>query len=202
MQDVFDGTEASLHTHWHSWKQNHVTETWSVSNGFLKVTPGITGDELVLNGAFENFALSFHWAVSVRGNSGVKYNIKEASGKPVGFEYQILDDEQHPDALMGRNGNRKTAGLYDILPRDPQGILNPAGKFNHGCIVFQNNTIEHWLNGTLVLRASIQDPVFIQAVRDSKFANHAGFLETPPAQIFLQNHGEEVTFKEIKFLAL
>lgn len=197
---MFDGSPTSLAANWHTWGQNSVNDTWSAESGDLVLRAGIKFDELVLSGNVEDFVLRFDWQTGPGGNSGVKYNVREATGRPVGFEYQIIDDDVHPDAQLGQAGNRKTAALYDVVPRAVGAQPLPAGSWNTGCIVFQGRRIEHWLNGGLVLKAALDDPDFVARVAQSKFKNEPDYLVTGPAQIFLQDHGDAMRFRDVRLL--
>jgi len=202
LTSVFDGSEASLKSNWHSWQQSEVSTNWYVENGAINLKRGIKFDELVLNGSYESFLLKFEWSISSGGNSGVKYNVNEESRSPIGFEYQIIDDNGHPDALLGTNGNRKTATLYDIEPRSPSASLSVAGKFNQGCISLVNGKIEHWLNGVLAVSVDLDSDDIKAKVASSKFRNLDNYLSVFPRQIFLQDHGDEVSFKNISILKI
>lgn len=199
---VFDGTDEALQSNWHSWQKQKVSENWSVNTGVLTLKAGVKFDELVLNGSYDQFILAFTWAVSSGGNSGVKYNVKEASGQPIGFEYQIIDDDIHPDAALGINGNRKTAALYDLLPRAPTAILNPAHAYNDGCIAVSNGVVEHWLNGRQILRIALDSDELKERIESSKFRNVQDYSEIVPAQILLQDHGDAVWFKRVGMFAI
>lgn len=195
----FAGTEKDLKDHWHTWQQASVSEAWLVdASGNLVVQEGYKFHELVFNRPLTNFVFSFEWSVSVGGNSGVKYNVKESTGQPIGFEYQLIDDDNHPDANLGVEGNRKTSALYDLI--GPQGTTpaNPAPEFNKSCIAFANGKISHWLNGSETVIADIESAEFAQRVQASKFKNVPNFLTTPPAQLFLQAHGERAVFRNLK----
>jgi hypothetical protein len=80
---------------------------------------GITnGGDIVTNDEFAAFDLSFEFKLTPGANSGVKYFVtlaEASSGSAIGLEYQVLDDTLHPDAKMGRNGNRTLASLYDLI---------------------------------------------------------------------------------------
>jgi hypothetical protein len=168
--------------------------------------PLIGGDLLTLD-TYRDFELAFEWKVAPGANSGIKYNVSEtmSTGFPppnaaLGFEYQILDDDLHPDA---QNGPNRTAGaLYDILPPGPAKQLKPVGEFNEGRIVFQGGHGEHWLNGQMVLEFDLGTPSFESVYAESKYVPIPGFAEKRAGHIVLQDHGDDVWFRNIRIREL
>jgi hypothetical protein len=154
-------------------------------------------------GTWRDFELAFEWRVAPGANSGIKYNVSEAMSTvapPVyaalGFEYQVLDDDLHPDAL---NGPNRTAGaLYDLVPPGPGKQLRPVGSFNEGRIVFRNGHGEHWLNGVKVLEYDLGTVAFDSVFALSKYAPIEGFAERRAGHIVLQDHGDDVWFRNIR----
>jgi hypothetical protein len=113
----------------------------------------------------------------------------------LGFEYQILDDERHLDALMGKN--RTSAGLYDLIaPEDKN--LNPPGQFNTARIVFNGNHGEHWLNGVKVLEYDLGTPRMDGLLAASKYKDIMDFAKKRKGHIVLQDHTDAVWFRNIK----
>jgi hypothetical protein len=186
---------------------------WVIEDGAIKKVPGgevprqadgqpVQGGDLMTARTFEDFELSLEWKISPGGNSGIKYNVSEeismANPPPqaaIGFEYQILDDETHPDAANGPT--RKTAALYDLLAAQ-QGLLRPVGEYNETRIVFRGSRGEHWLNGIKVLEFDMAEPQFAELVAASKFRDIPGFAEKRSGHIVLQDHGDAVWFRNIK----
>jgi hypothetical protein len=165
----------------------------------------LEGGDLMTDGAWLDFELVFEWKISRAGNSGVKYNVSEEMSIAVppkfaalGFEYQVLDDEGHPDA---RNGaDRTAAALYDLVP--PQGkVLRPVGEFNRGRIVFRDGHGEHWLNGFKVLEYDLGSPDMLRCLDSSKYRDFPGFAERRRGHIVLQDHTDAVWFRSIKLRA-
>lgn len=162
----------------------------------------LEGGDLMTEGAWLDFDLVFEWKISRAGNSGIKYNVSEEMSTAVppiyaalGFEYQILDDEGHPDA---RNGaDRTAAALYDLIP--PRGkVLRPVGEFNRGRIIFRDGHGEHWLNGFKVLEYDLGSPDMIRCLESSKYRDFEGFAEPRRGHIVLQDHTDAVWFRSIK----
>ncbi len=152
--------------------------------------------------AFEDFELYLEWKISPAGNSGIKYNVSEkmsTSFPPkyaaLGFEYQILDDENHPDAK--KNFNRTASALYDLIA--PEGKkLKPVGEFNSARIIFRGNHGEHWLNGIKVLEYELGSPRMEELLAGSKYRTISDFAKKREGHIVLQDHTDAVWFRNIK----
>lgn len=153
--------------------------------------------------------MSFDWKISEDGNSGVFVLAKEVKDEPIYIsspEYQVLDNEGHPDAKMGENGNRKSASLYDMIPADPQNS-NPAGEWNTGKIVVNDGTITHYQNGEQVVEYEVWTQDWVDMLQDSKFSEEAWPLafellkniggENKSGVIGFQDHGDDVWYKNI-----
>lgn len=151
---------------------------------------------------FEDFELCFEWKISPGGNSGVKYNVSEEMSMAyppkqaaLGFEYQILDDERHPDARIGVN--RTAAALYDIIAPEAK-KLKPVGEFNKARIAFRGNHGEHWLNGKKVLEYGPDTPEMDSLIAASKFRDIPDFAKKRKGHIVLQDHTDAAWFLNIK----
>ena len=136
-------------------------------------------------------------------NSGIKYfvdtDINKGPGSSIGLEYQILDDENHPDARLGNHeGSRTLASLYDLIKVDPDKPVNPVGEWNHARIVSRDNHVEHWLNGMKVLEYERKSDSYKKLVAESKYKVWPNFGEADQGHILLQDHGDRVAFKNIK----
>lgn len=205
---LFDGKNLDG---WRGYNKDHVPENWDIDNGTLKFTGQEDGEggDLIFAHEFKNFELSFDWKISEDGNSGVFVLAKEVKDEPIYIsspEYQVLDNEGHPDAKMGENGNRKSASLYDMIPADPQNS-NPAGEWNTGKIVVNNGTITHYQNGEQVLEYEVWTQEWVDMLQDSKFSEEAWPLafellkniggENKSGVIGFQDHGDDVWFKNI-----
>jgi hypothetical protein len=185
---------------------------WKISDGVLNVEKSnggesTNGGDIVTKEEFKAFELKFDFKLSEGANSGVKYFVTESEGNKgsaIGLEYQLLDDDKHPDAKMGRNGNRTLASLYDLktstnIPASRKKI----GEWNQGMIkVSPNNQVEYYLNGFKVLEYTRGSKEFLDLVAISKYKDWKNFGLAEKGRILLQDHGDAVSFKSIKIRTL
>ena len=194
------------------------TAHWVVVNGAIKkiatgdvprVADGrpLVGGDLMTVDSFADFELSFEWKVTQGANSGVKYNVSEAmslaqggagtQGGPthsaLGFEYQVLDDERHED---GKLPSHRSGALYDLVA--PTAKPRPVGQWNSSRILFRGNHGEHWLNGVKVVEFELGTARMDSLLAASKYKTIAGFGSKRRGHIVLQDHGDEVYYRDIK----
>ncbi|MDR6562129.1 MULTISPECIES: DUF1080 domain-containing protein [unclassified Arcicella] len=173
---------------------------WKIQDGILSVEPTEgKGGDIVTTEAFSNFELSVDFKLVEAGNSGIKYFVDPALVRSsLGLEYQLLDDDKHPDAKNGRDGNRKTASLYDLIPAPNDKILNKVGQWNTAKIISKGNHTEHWLNGKKVLEFERNSDEYKRLITLSKYKDLSNFGIGEKGRILLQNHGDQVFFRNIK----
>jgi hypothetical protein len=179
---------------------------WVVKDGILTVLPKTEqqegGHDIVTKGQYANFELELEVRLSEGANSGVKYMVVDSyagkSGQYLGLEYQLIDNAKHPDALLGSNGNRKMATLYDIFPVPEKIKINPPGTWNKVKILVKSNHVEHWLNDQKVLEFDRNSDQFKELVGLSKYNTLENFGRQKEGHILLQGHGNEVSFRNIK----
>ena len=164
------------------------------------------GGDIVTARKYRDFAFKFDFRLTENANSGVKYFYDEKLNKGTCEEYQVLENG-HPDSDKGKDGNRKSASLYDILPAHADAILKGAGEWNTGMIVAKGTHVEHWLNGVKVLEYDRGTPAFKAAVKASKYADWGvaadgkpqDWGEIPEGRILLQDHSDStVSFCNLK----
>lgn len=192
---------------WRGFRRDKVPDQgWVIEDGTIKHLAGKgeqsqQGGDLITVGKYDNFEFQLEWRVSRGANSGVKYLIDEDMVKSgysgLGFEMQILDDDAHPDAKAGKNGNRTASALYDLIaPTNKK--LNPVGEWNQIRLIIQGNHVEHWLNGAKVVEFELGSPQLKALIAESKYKNIPRFGEVRKGHILLQDHGSEVWFRNIK----
>lgn len=209
---------------WRSPKSDEFpAKSWSITNGVLTVDSGFAhgeaesqaGGDIITRERYSNFELTADFKTTFGCNSGIKIFVQpnispidKITGKPtgvgsaIGMEYQILDDANHPDAKLGRNGDRKLGSLYDLIPAPENKKVNPTGEWNHARILSQGKHVEFWLNGEKLIAFDRGSDEFRQAVALSKFKNIPNFGEWPDGHILLQEHGSEVSFQNVKIRVL
>ena len=195
-----------------AYKDSFPGKGWQINDGNITVLSSeghesANGGDIVTLDQYKAFDLSFDFRITAGANSGVKYfvTLKEKNeGSAIGLEYQVLDDSLHPDAKLGRDGDRTLASLYDLIPANKQArFIHPVGKWNTGrIIVYPNNHVEHYLNGIKVLEYERGSPAFRALVAVSKYKIWPNFGEAPEGHILLQDHGNEVSFRSIKIRVL
>ena len=205
---LFDGETTDG---WRGYNQSEFPANgWVVEDGTLRCIGSETGDyvgeggDILYDQQFQDFRISLEWKLSEAGNSGIFYLGQELEGEPIwksAPEMQILDNENHPDATHGQDGNRKAGSLYDLLPADPQNT-KPVGEWNHAEVMVNNGTITHFQNGEPVVEYEMGTSTWERMVEASKFAEFPEFGKYQPGYIALQDHGDDVWFRNIKLLPM
>jgi hypothetical protein len=195
-----------------AYKTEFPAKGWDIANGQLSVLPSngaesTNGGDIVTKEEFAAFDLSFEFKLTEGANSGVKYFVtlsEKNTGSAIGLEYQVLDDEKHPDAKLGREGNRTLSSLYDLIKADKKlGSPRPIGVWNRGrVVVYPNNKVEHYLNGVKVLEYTRGSEEFKKLVAISKYKDWKNFGEAQKGHLLLQDHGNKVSFRTIKIKTL
>jgi len=196
---------------WRSPKsESFPSDGWAISNGVLKTVKSNGGEsrnggDIITTRTYKNFELLVEFLVTEGSNSGIKYfvdpNLNKGEGSAIGCEFQILDDEKHPDAKLGVKGNRTAGSLYDLIPAANK-RFNGVGEWNRARIIVKDNHVEHWLNGFKVVEYERGTQMWRALVAYSKYKDWANFGEYPEGYILLQEHGDEVWFRSVKIREL
>jgi hypothetical protein len=190
---------------------------WKIEDGVLTVLESGGGEsqqggDIVTLQRYARFDLQLEFKITPGANSGIKYfcqpnldpitggGAKSKKGSAIGLESQILDDVKHPDAKKGRDGNRTMASLYDLITADAAKKPNPIGEWNQMRVVTDGTHVEHWLNGKKVIEYDRGTDEFRKIVAQSKYRKIPGFGEWPEGHILLQDHGNTVSFRNVKML--
>ncbi|MCE7040178.1 DUF1080 domain-containing protein [Dyadobacter sp. CY312] len=184
------------------------SKRWSYNDGTITISKSDgseTGNDIVTKQLYgPAFEFQFEFKLTEGANSGVKYfvdqkfNSKGKSG--IGCEFQVLDDAKHPDAKMGKNGNRTIASLYDVITSEkPANAIKKIGEWNQGRIVVKKDgTVQHFLNNYKVVEYVRGSQAFKDLVAGSKFKDFDGFGMSEKGNLLLQDHGDNVSFRSLK----
>jgi len=210
-ESLFDGETLNG---WHRFNRKGVTPIWTAKNGLLTFDPELRpkGDyihDIVTDKAYKSFELSIEWNISEGGNSGIFWGIQEGEShnKPysTGPEIQVLDNERHPDAKANPKFHQAGA-LYDLV-QPSKDVCNPAGEWNHIVLKIDHNKNQGSvkLNGTKIVEFPLSGPEWDALVSNSKFnddCNFKRFGKFKSGKIGLQDHGDKVSFRNIKIRKL
>jgi len=208
---LFDGKSTDG---WHTYGSNSVGKAWSVQDGTLfldtenkKNMSGSESGDLVTNNEYDNFDLKMDWKIGPKGNSGIIFYIHEDKDKfpntyNTGMEMQVLDNGTpvrpgHPD---GKLYTHRAGDLYDLLAAKE--LTNPQGEWNHVEIKSLNGKLDFYVNGEHALSTNLWDDNWKQMIAISKFKDMPGFGTFKKGKISLQDHGEDVWFKNIRIKSL
>ena len=199
---LFDGKTL---TGWRGYNKPDATETrWKVENGMMTIPGTGEGDthgqrDLITKETYDQFDLRWEWKIAQGGNSGVKYFVLEDQPSAIGHEYQMIDDERHPDAKIGPH--RQTAAFYDVFPAHDR-PMKPAGEWNTSEVIVKGKHVTHMLNGKTVLEYDLESPALQAAVAKSKFKDIARFGKPQNGHILVQDHGDQVWYRKIEIKKL
>ncbi len=211
---LWDGTSTAG---WRGAKLDHFPKQgWVMEDGVLKVLSSGGGEarnggDIVTIDTYSDFELSVDFKITEGANSGIKYfvdpELNKGEGSAIGLEFQILDDHKHPDAKMGKNGNRTVGSLYDLIRAESLSSsrgknFKGVGNWNNARIIVRGGQVEHWLNQVKVVEFNRHSQVFKALVERSKYEKWTNFGQQSAGHILLQDHGDQVSFKNIKIREL
>lgn len=205
---------------WRSHKSSEFPKSgWSIHNGVLSVEESdggesTNGGDIITVNQYKNFVLEVDFNITKGANSGIKYfvdpSLNKGAGSAIGCEFQILDDKLHPDAQKGVGGNRTLGSLYDLIPANGK-LFNPhlnkkrfkgIGTWNRARVEVRGHKVTHYLNGSKIIEYTRNTQMWKALVAYSKYKNWSAFGEAQNGHILLQDHGDAVSFKNIKLLEL
>lgn len=204
-ENLFDGETLN---NWSKYGGGEVGKAWKVQDGaiffdaaHLKANPSDGGD-IVTNESYGDFHLKLEWKIAQNGNSGVIFYVQEEDQYPnswnTGLEMQILDNDGHPDAKIP---SHRAGDLYDLIESSEEPV-KPVGEWNLSEIVSNDGELQFFLNGVMVVSTTLWTPEWDALVADSKFKDMPGFGKYKNGKIALQDHGNEVWFRNIEIKRL
>ena len=184
---------------------------WFIADGSLSSTEAdgaesANGGDIVTVEQFQDFILELEFMISSGGNSGIKYfvdlSLNQGEGSAIGCEYQILDDDGHPDP-GGVEGTRLTGALYDLIPADQENkLFLGSNKWNTARIEVRGNRVAHYLNGARIVQYERGTQQWRALVAYSKYRVWPNFCGGRSGHILLQDHGDEARFRNIRIKEL
>jgi len=206
---LFDGKTSEG---WRGYKKDYFPNGWKIVDGTLQCigtgrgeAGNKEGGDIIYDKVFQNFNLSLEWKISEGGNSGIFYLGQEELDYiwKTAPEMQVLDNEKHPDAKLGKDGNRMAGSLYDLIPAKPQNA-KPVGEWNKIEITVYKGTVVHKMNGVNVLEYHLWTPEWNELVANSKFPElNADWSDVgSKGYLGLQDHGDDVWYRNIKIKEL
>lgn len=203
-QKLFDGKTTSG---WHSYGKSTAGTDWKVVDGAIYLDaknrqPGHGGD-LTTNDSFDNFHLKMEWKISKNGNSGIIFYVNEDLSKykssyNTGPEMQVLDNDGHAD---GKIHKHRAGDLYDLIASSSEPV-NPVGQWNKVEIIANNGKLDFFMNGKNIVSTTMWDDDWKKMVAGSKFNTMPGFSIYKSGKIAIQDHGDEVWYRNIEIKKL
>lgn len=205
-QLLFDGTTT---TGWHTYGKTGIGKAWKAEDGTLRLDAAskkdwqtAEGGDIVTDKEYENFDLRLEWKIAPNGNSGIMFYVKEEPQYQypwqTGPEIQVLDNDGHPDAKIAKH---RAGDLYDLIAVSKE-TVKPVGEWNSVRIVSNKGKLDGYLNGEHVLNTTMWDDAWRQMIAGSKFKDMPGFGKFQSGKISLQDHGDNVWFRNIKIKTL
>jgi hypothetical protein len=208
---LFDGKTTNG---WHTYGKTTIGKAWKAEDGVLHLDAAskkewqtAEGGDIISNQEFDNFHLKLDWKISPKGNSGVIFYINEDPAKyqypwQTGPEMQVLDNGTatqlgHSD---GKLYTHRAGDLYDLLASKE--VVKPAGEWNTVEIVANKGKLDFYMNGQHTLSTTMWNDIWKQMIGISKFKDMQGFGSFQKGKIGLQDHGDDVWFRNIRIKRL
>ena len=189
---------------WRNYKSDKIGAAWKVKDGALYLDAANKkdwqtedGGDIVTEGIYENYELSVEWKIQPCGNSGIIFNVQDGNYDYVwhtGPEFQVLDNACHPDAKIIKHS---AGDLYDLISCKVE-TVKPAGEWNQARIIANKGNYSFWLNGTEVTSVNMNSPEWKALIAGSKFKDKPDFGMFTKGRISLQDHGDQVWYRNIK----
>jgi len=203
---LFDGKTSDG---WRGYKKDVFPDRWIIEDGTIHFNPKADGSrgDIVYDKEFSDFHLKLEWKIAEKGNSGIFYlgseDDKYGAIYATAPEMQVLDNERHPDAKAGKDGNRKAGSLYDLIPANPQNFKG-AGEWNSAEVIIKDGHVTHKQNGEVVVEYQYGTREWDELVAGSKFPgiNPTWANLQKKGYIGLQDHGDHVWYRNIKIKEL
>ena len=192
-----DWKDITATENWRNYRADTISAMWQMEDGQLVLTGGGGGD-LVTKKQYDDFELELEWKISEGGNSGLFFNVIESDTLDrvyhSGPEYQLLDDERHPDAKIRKH---RTGDNYDVQQATTE-VANPAGEWNTTRLVVEGDQVEHYLNGQKIVTYELGSSAWADSVANSKFTQFPAYGKAEKGHLALQDHGDKVWFRNIR----
>jgi hypothetical protein len=198
---LFDGTSTKG---WKVFNGKSDGSAWKVADGslFLDASTKEGRGDLITAGEYENYEFSYDWKIAANGNSGLLFNVVEdpkySAVYVTGPEMQVLDNNGHPDAKIHKH---RAGDLYDLIACSEE-TVKPAGEWNEARIISKQGKYEFWLNGKKVVTFTMHDAAWDEMIAASKFKSMPDFGKAKKGHFALQDHGDQVWFRNIKIKEL
>lgn len=183
---------------WHGFKD--AAHGWTVEKGVIHLDPKLRtghGVDLVSDKEYGDFQLTLDWKIAPKGNSGILLFVnddpKYSQTYSTGLEMQVLDNEGHPD---GKITKHRAGDLYDLVKSTSEPV-KPVGEWNKVKVVSKGGKLDFTLNGVKIVSTTLWDENWKTLIEGSKFKGWEGFGTNKKGKIALQDHGDEVWYRNI-----
>ncbi len=199
---LFDGKTTKG---WRNFKKKSIGKAWQVSDGALMLSTAkldgwqtAEGGDIITEEQFQNYDFKVEWKIEPCGNSGIIFNVAEEDKYDyvwqTGPEMQVLDNTCHPDAQIEKH---RAGDLYDLISCKYE-TVKPSGQWNKARIRVKDGQLDMWLNGRKVVSTTMFTPEWKRLIANSKFKDMPGFGTHKKGHISLQDHGNQVWYRNIK----